>query len=90
MIKNHLMPTFGHVALRDISPVTVQRYLSDLKSSKLSHESMDKIRDTLSSVLGSAVNYEYLVKNPVEGLKLPPDRKGKGLSRTLRPNSFRR
>jgi hypothetical protein len=31
---------------------------------------MDKIRDVLSSILESAVRYELLVKNPVEGVRL--------------------
>jgi hypothetical protein len=77
VIDIHLIPKFGQVALRDITSLAVQRYLSGLAGSKLSHESKDKIRDTLSSILGSAVNYQYLVKNPVEGVKLPPEKRGK-------------
>jgi integrase len=88
VIDNHLLPMFGQASLRDISAVAVQRYLSDLAASKLSHESKDKIRDTLSSILGSAVNYQYLVKNPVEGLKLPPDRKGKRIKPYITPSQF--
>ena len=89
MIDNYLMPKFGQAALRDISPVVVQRYLSDLAGSKLSHESKDKIRDTLSSILGSAVNYQYLVKNPVVGMKLPPEKRGKRIKPYITPHSFR-
>jgi integrase len=88
VIENYLMPVFGQTALRDISPVVVQRYLSDLAGSKLSHESKDKIRDTLSSILGSAVTYQYLVKNPVEGMKLPPERRGKRIKPYITPQQF--
>ena len=88
VIGNYLMPKFGQVALRDIAPVAVQRYLSDMASSKLSHESKDKIRDTLSSILNSAVNYQYLVKNPVEGLKLPPERRGRKIKPYVTPVQF--
>jgi hypothetical protein len=42
--------------------MTVQAYFSGMASSDLSHESIDKIRDVLSSVLGSAKKY---------GLSLP-------------------
>jgi len=38
---------------------------------------VDKIRDVLSSILGSAVKYKYLVTNPMEGVKAPSDKRGK-------------
>jgi integrase len=88
VIDNHLMPKFGLVALRDISAVAVQRFLSDLAGSGLSHESKDKIRDTLSSILRSAVSYQYLVKNPVEGVKLPPEKRGKKIKPYITPQQF--
>jgi integrase len=43
----------------------------------LTHESRDKIRDVLSSVLVSAVKYEFLLKNPVENVRLPAERRGR-------------
>src|SRR5258706_8464642 len=55
VIKNYLQPTFGGLSLRDITTLNVQRYFSAMATSKLSHESRDKIRDVLSSILGSAV-----------------------------------
>jgi integrase len=42
-----------------------------------SRESVDKIRDVLSSILGSAVTYGFLVTNPAESVQLPPDKRGK-------------
>ncbi len=75
--KNHLGPAFGEMCLRDITQLTVQRYLSGFAESKLSQESKDKIRDVLSSILGSAVSYGLLVKNPVEGVRLPPAKTGR-------------
>ena len=77
VLRVYLQPAFGPMCLRDITPRVVQRYFSGMADSTLSHESKDKIRDVLSSVLGSAVKYEYLVKNPVEGVKLPPAKTGK-------------
>jgi integrase len=72
VLKVHLLPMFGEACLRDLTPLSIQKYLSGLASTKLGYESCDKIRDVLSSVLGSAVKYELLVKNPVEGMKIPP------------------
>jgi hypothetical protein len=88
VIKNHLQPAFGQVCLRDIGALEVQRYVSGMATSILSHESRDKIRDTLSSILGSAVQYGYLVKNPVEQVRLPPDKKGKRIKPYISPQQF--
>jgi integrase len=35
-----------------------------------------KLRDALSSILRCAVQYEFLSKNPMDGLRLPPDKRG--------------
>ena len=90
MLKNYLVPAFGESCLRDVTPLVVQRYLSKMAGSTLSHESRDKIRDVLSSVLGSAVQFGLLGEESSGGLKLPPPRKGVGRSLTSRRSSFRR
>jgi hypothetical protein len=72
VIKNYLTPQFGSLCLRDVSVLAVDRYFAGLgQTAKLEHESLDKIRDVLSSVLGSAVRYGLLIKNPAEGVRLP-------------------
>ncbi len=63
--------------MRDLTTLTIQKYISSLAASKLAHESRDKIRDVLSSILGSALQYGLLVKNPVEGVRLPAEQRGK-------------
>jgi integrase len=75
--QNYLGPAFGGMCLRDITPLTVQRYVSGMAEWKLAQESKDKVRDVLSSILGSAVQYGLLVKNPVEGVRLPTPKSGK-------------
>ena len=88
VIHNYLEPAFGESCLRDIGPMTVQKYLSGMADSRLSHESRDKIRDVLSSIMRSAVQYGYLVKNPVDGLKLPPNKKGRRSKPFITPQQF--
>jgi hypothetical protein len=77
VIANCLVPEFEKLSLRDLTPLRLQRYFSGLATSPLAHESRDKIKDVLSSILGSAVQYGLLVKNPVEGIRLPAERRGK-------------
>jgi integrase len=75
--ENYLCSAFGEMCLRDITPLTVQRYVSGMAGWKLSQESKDKVRDVLSSILGSAVKYGLLVKNPLDGVGLPAAKTGK-------------
>ena len=88
VIKNYLVPAFGSQCLRDLTPMTVQAYFSGMAGSDLSHESIDKIRDVLSSILGSAKKYGLLVTNPVEGVQLPPSRRGKRIKPYVTPAQF--
>jgi integrase len=77
VLDNYLLPAFGKLCLRDLTPMTLQRYFSQMASSPLSRESKDKIRDVLASVLGSAKQYGLLVTNPTEGIQLPKEKRGK-------------
>jgi integrase len=77
VLGNYLVPAFGQLCLRDLTPMSLQRYFSQMATSTLSHESKDKIRDVLAGVLGSAVRFGLLINNPVEGVQLPPEKRGK-------------
>jgi integrase len=77
IIRNYLRPQFGALCLREISVLSVDRYLAGLRTTKLHHESLDKVRDVLSSICGSAVRYGLLVTNPVEGVRLLHRTRGK-------------
>lgn len=94
IIDNYLIPDFGELCLRQLTPLALQRCISNFRiqgfeeekpagavsvadARRLSRESVDKIRDVLSAILGSAVKYGYLVTNPMEGVQVPPDRRGK-------------
>jgi hypothetical protein len=76
IIKNYLRPQFGAVCLRDITVLNVDGYFVSLSATSLGHESLDKIRDVLSSILGAAVRYQFLIQNPVENVRLPRRKKG--------------
>jgi integrase len=89
VLENYLLPTFGGCSLRDLTPLSIQRYFSNMVTSALAHESRDKIRDVLSSVLRSAVQYGFLLRNPVENVRMPAERRGKKRSKPyLTPQQF--
>lgn len=77
VLENYLLPAFGALALRDLTPLSTQRYFSNMAASPLARESRDKVRDVLSCVLGSAVRYQLLLSNPVENVRMPAERRGK-------------
>lgn len=81
VLELYLLPAFGKLCLRDLTTLSIQRYCSAMANSRLSHESRDKIRDVLSSVLRSAFEYGLLVKNPAEGVRLPAERTGRRRSK---------
>jgi hypothetical protein len=52
---------------------------------ELTYPTISKIRDVLSSILRYAIEVEYLNKNPMEGLRLPKDRRPRRPKPTITP-----
>ncbi len=91
VLNNYLLPAFGELTLRDLTPLSIQRYFSNMATSPLAHESRDKIRDVLSSVLGSAKHYGFLLSNPAADVRMPAERRGKKRNKPyLTPDQFSR
>jgi integrase len=84
VIGRYLLPTFGGLCLRDLTPRTLQRYFSTLG---IPHPSLVKVRDALSSILRSSVP-DFLIKNPLDGLRLPKDNRGRRRKPTITPDQF--
>ncbi len=88
VIKIHLRPQFSGMSFREITSLTVDRYFASLGKSGLQHESIDKVRDVLSAICVSAIRYQLLLKNPVEGVRLPPPRRGRRTKPWVTPEQF--
>jgi integrase len=87
MVAKYLEPRFGRLSLRDLTRLTLQQYFSSM-AGKTSYPTISKIRDALSSILRSAVECEYLNKNPIEGLRLPLDKRPRQSKPTITPQDF--
>ena len=70
VLKNHLNPELGDLMLKEITLEVLQGYFARLQATKLSAESVDKIRDVASAVLRTAVDYGRLIVNPAEKIRL--------------------
>jgi len=88
IVRNYLSPEFGQLALRELTTLRIQKYFAGMANSPLSHESKDKVRDVLSSILGSAKEYGLIITNPVEGVRLPPGKRGKRGKPYITPDQF--
>jgi integrase len=87
-IRRHLKPSFGALCLRDITPRTLKQFFSGMANDAVPYPTIVKVRDALSSILRSAVEDELLIKNPMEGLKLPPDRRPRRAKPFISPEQF--
>ncbi|HEY6766591.1 MAG TPA: tyrosine-type recombinase/integrase [Candidatus Sulfotelmatobacter sp.] len=78
VLKLYLLPAFGERMLRELTPAVLQAYFSQFAKSELSHESIDKIRDVLATVLRLAAGkYRLLTENPMQHITLPRQRTGR-------------
>lgn len=84
-LKTQLLPKFGDMPLRDLTPLVLQKYFSGLE---VGHPSAMKIKDVLASVVASAKQFQMLIINPMNGLKLLPARKGKRIKPHIKPEEF--
>jgi len=87
-IRRHLKPSFGALCLRDVTPRTLKQFFSGMANDGVPYPTIVKLRDALSSILRSAVEDELLVKNPMEGLKLPPDKRPRRAKPFISPAQF--
>jgi len=87
VISKYLEPEFSRLSLRDLTRLTVQQYFSRMAGT-VPHPTISKIRDTLSSILRSAVDADYLIKNPLDGLRLPLDKRLRQPKPTITPEQF--
>jgi integrase len=87
-IRRHLKPSFGSFCLRDVTPRTLKQFFSGMASEKIPYPTIVKVRDALSSILRSAVEDELIQKNPMQGIKLPRDKRPRRAKPFISPEEF--
>lgn len=81
LLRKHLIPRFGEHRLCDICRAEIQQYLLEKLKQGFAWETTNHLRHLLSKVMGTAVNWDYILSNPVRGVEMP--------ERTLkRPHRF--
>lgn len=80
LLSRHLVPYFGPLPLSEIGPAQIQGFLSEKAKTGISWHTLRNLKNLLSCVFRTAVEWGYLEQNPVTRTKLPP--------RDIRPNGM--
>ncbi len=69
MLRNHLRPEFGDLALEDITPATIDQYIAHKrKTTQLSPKTLNNHLRLLHVMLGRAVKWRLLKVNPAAAI----------------------
>lgn len=66
IIKTHILPKWGSCEISSIKPVDLQKWFNQLEEAGYSHETLIKIKNTMSPVMDAAVEEDILRKNPLK------------------------
>src|SRR5262245_23517312 len=71
MLKKHLLPRFGDLAICDVTRQEIQAFVAHLHRAGYAPKSIDHIHDVLSAILRTAVKWGHLRENLARGVDLP-------------------
>lgn len=73
LVRRHLFPVFGDQPLRDIKRQHIQGFVTEkMTRQKFSWKTSLHLRNLVSKIFTTAVDWEYVPANPASGVKLPP------------------
>ena len=82
-VEKHLIPYFASMAIDELRPMTIQRYITDKLdhgrcdgSGGLSRVSVRKHLQVIKESLSDAVKYEYIQISPASSITMPKSRRG--------------
>lgn len=71
MLKKHLLPQFGDMAVSAVTRQEIQAYVAHLTQAGYAPKSVDHIHDVLSAILRTAVKWGHIQENPARGVDMP-------------------
>lgn len=71
MLKKHLLPQFGDMAVSAVTRQQIQAYVAHLTQVGYAPKSIDHIHDVLSAILRTAVKWGHIPENPARGVDMP-------------------
>lgn len=75
--RNYIEGTkLGHIRINDIKKLGIQKYYNDLLNDGKSYSMIYNLNKVLNKFFGYAVSEDYILKNPITGLKIPKGDEG--------------
>lgn len=65
LLNNHILPTFGSIALTDVDADVIAAWKASLLTAGLNAHTINSYLNRLNSVLNAAVDAGYLDRNPM-------------------------
>ena len=72
-LRVHLLPTFGHLRLVEMTPEVVAYWIADLKRRGYSPSTIRTLKGQLSGIMTTAVLWRYVTVHPCVGVKVPKE-----------------
>lgn len=70
--RNYIESTkIGHLTVSDIKKLPIQKYYNELLSKGKSYSQIKNLHKLLNKFFGYAASEDYIIKNPLTGLKIP-------------------
>ena len=66
IMSKHILPKWENVSIDSIKPVDLQKWFNELEDSGYSHETLLKIKNTMSPALDAAVEDGLIQRNPLK------------------------
>lgn len=70
LMKKHIIPRWGDCPLNEIKTSDLQLWLNELEAEGYSHETLLKLKNTMSPTFDSAMEDNYIQRNPLKSNRL--------------------
>lgn len=74
-VKNHIIPYFKNVLLKDIKPVLYQKFINYLTEKGYSRRTIEIVHGTMYNAMEKAIILEKIPKNPCNGVEIKTPKK---------------
>ncbi|MGG3528354.1 site-specific integrase [Bacillus pseudomycoides] len=69
-VKNHIVPYFNNILLKDVKPVLYQKFINNLTEKGYSRRTVEIVHGTMYNAMKKAIILEKISKNPCDGVEI--------------------
>lgn len=79
-IKNHIIPYFKNITLKNIKPIMYQKFLNSVSDKGYSKRTVELVHSTMHNAMEKAVTINKIEKNPCDGVTIKGIKKREGIT----------